>query len=164
MSSRESVFMAETSMTKLEKVIVQYGNRILKGYLDSPAWNTLEELLSNAPSSSPQTFRIRRLDSDVVEVIPAQDLKAVFYVNSFEGNPSHKQLNFSTSAPIVHGIWVRLQFSDGEVMEGIVHNSLRYLIDPGFFLIPTDPGSNNKLAYIVKSSLVDHRVLGLRKL
>lgn len=164
MSSREPALVVETNTPKLEKVIVQYGDRIVKGYLHSPAWNTLEELLSNAPSNSPQTFRIHLLDSDVVEEIPAEDLKAVFYVNSFEGNSSHKQLNFSTSAPIVHGIWVRLQFRDGEVMEGIVHNSLRFLIDPGFFLIPTDPGSNNRLAYIVKSSLVDHRVLGLRKL
>lgn len=164
MSLKESALMVETSTPKLEKVVAQYGNRIVKGYLDSPAWKTLEELLSNAPANQPQTFRIRPLGSDTVEEIPAEDLKAVFYVNSFEGNSSHKPLNFSTSAPIVHGIWVRLQFRDGEVMEGIVYNSLRFLIDPGFFLIPTDPGSNNKLAYIVKSSLVDHRILGLRKL
>jgi hypothetical protein len=49
-------------------------------------------------------------------------------------------------------------------MEGIVYNSIRYLIDPGFFLLPTDPGSNNKLVYVLKSWLVDHRILGMRKL
>jgi hypothetical protein len=49
-------------------------------------------------------------------------------------------------------------------MEGIVHNSIRYLIDPGFFLRPTDPGSNNKLVYVMKTWLKDHRVLGMRKL
>jgi hypothetical protein len=37
-------------------------------------------------------------------------------------------------------------------------------VDPGFFVLPTDPGSNNKLAYVMKSWLVDHRVLGMRKL
>jgi len=59
---------------------------------------------------------------------------------------------------------MRLQFVDGEVMEGIVYNSLRYLIDPGFFLLPTDPDSNNKVVYVRKNRLVDLRVLGMRKL
>jgi hypothetical protein len=59
---------------------------------------------------------------------------------------------------------MRLQFVDGEVMEGIVYNSIRYLIDPGFFLLPTDPDSNNKVVYVRKDRLVDLRVLGMRKL
>jgi hypothetical protein len=147
-----------------ERVVVQFGNRTIKGYLESPAWNTIEELLGNAPHTSPETFRIRGFESDSVEEISTADLKAVFYVNSFEGDPEHKHLNFHSRAPIVHGIWMRLEFHDGEVMEGIVYNSIRYLVDPGFFLLPTDPDSNNKLVYVMKSWLVDHRILGLRKL
>jgi hypothetical protein len=153
-----------TDSTRSEKVVIQLADRRIKGYLESPSWNTIEELLSHAPPSSPETFRIRRLDTDAFEEIPAKDIKAVFYVNCFDGDPEHKTLNFHTRAPIVHGIWMRLQFRDGEIMEGIVHNSTRYLVDPGFFLVPTDPGSNNKLVYVVKNLLVDHRVLGLRKL
>jgi hypothetical protein len=156
--------MINASATKSEKVVIQLGTGTLKGYLDSPVWNTIEELLSNAPQNSPETFRIRRLESDVVEVISTADVKAIFFVNSFDGDSKHKELNFHTRAPIVHGIWMRCQFRDGEVIEGIVYNSIRYLIDPGFFLIPTAPGSNNKLVYVVKSWLVDHRILGLRKL
>ncbi|MGO9340636.1 MAG: DUF6982 domain-containing protein [Terracidiphilus sp.] len=156
--------MIETKAPSLEKVVIQFGTRTLKGYLESPAWNTIEELLSNAPQGSPETFRVRSLESGVVEDILVKDVKAIFYVESFDGNSDHSQLNFHTRAPIVHGIWMRCQFRDGEVMEGIVYNSLRYLVDPGFFLLPTDPGSNNKLVYVLKSWLVDHRVLGLRKL
>jgi uncharacterized protein DUF6982 len=156
--------MSNTGEDKSERVVIRLGNRTLKGYLESPAWNAIEELLSNAPASSPETFRIRHLDSDLVEEVPTEGIKAVFYVNSFEGDSDHEHLNFHSRAPVAQGIWVRLQFQDGEVMEGIVHNSLRYLIDPGFFLLPTDPGSNNKLVYVVKSWLVDHRVLGMRKL
>jgi hypothetical protein len=156
--------MIETNATNSEKVVIQFGARTIKGYLESPAWNTIEELLSNAPLSPPETFRIRSLESDVVEEISIKDVKAVFYVNSFDGDSDHNQLNFHTRAPIVHGIWMRFQFLDGEVMEGIVYNSIRYLVDPGFFVLPTDPGSNNKLVYVVKSWLVDHRVLGIRKL
>jgi hypothetical protein len=147
-----------------EKVVIQFGSRTIKGYLDSPAWNTVEELLNHATQGSPESFRVRCLESDIVEDISAQDIKAVFYVNSFAGNSDHEILNFYSRAPIVHGIWMRLQFLDGEVMEGIVYNSIRYLIDPGFFLLPTDPDSNNRLVYVRKSWLADHRVLGMRKL
>ncbi len=156
--------MTEDNSPKLEKVVIQFGTKQIKGYVESPNWNTLEELLSNSANSSPRTFRVRGLDSDLIEEIAISDVKAVFYVNRFEGDAGHKELNFHSKAPIAHGIWMRIQFLDGEVMEGIVHNSIRYLVDPGFFLVPTDPYSNNKLVYVVKSWLADHRVLGIRKL
>jgi hypothetical protein len=144
--------------------VIQFGSRTIKGYLDSPAYSTLEELLSCASHTSPESFRIRHLASDIAEEISASDVKAVFYVNSFEGDSDHQNLNFHSRAPIVNGIWVRLQFIDGEVMEGIVYNSIRYLVDSGFFLQPTDPDNNNRLVYVRKSWLADHRVLGMRKL
>jgi hypothetical protein len=156
--------MRKATAQKSERVVIQFGTRTLKGHLESPVWNTIEELLSNAPDKSPEMFRIRHLDSDVVEEVPTDGIKAVFYVNTFDGDAEHKQLNFHTRVPVAQGIWMRLQFRDGEVMEGIVYNSLRYLVDPGFFLLPTDPDSNNKLVYVVKNWLVDHRVLGMRKI
>jgi hypothetical protein len=156
--------MIKTDAPNSEKVVLQFGTRMIKGYLESPAWNISEALLSNAPQSFPEAFRIRRLESDVVEDISIKDIKAVFYVNSFDGDLDHNHLNFHTRAPIVEGIWMRFQFLDGEIMEGIVYNSKSYLVDPGFFVLPTDPGSNNKLVYVVKNWLVDHHVLGLRKL
>jgi hypothetical protein len=147
-----------------DKVVIQFGSRMIKGYLDSPAWKTVEELLSHAPHGAPENFSVRHLETNIVEEIPAKDVKAVFYVNSFDGDKEHQILNFHSRAPIIHGIWMRLQFLDGEVMEGIVYNSIRYLVDPGFFLLPTDPDSNNRLVYVRKNWLADHRILGMRKL
>jgi hypothetical protein len=156
--------MMEANPPNSHKVVIQFGSRVIKGYLELPAWNTIEDLLGNAPRSSPETFRFRSLESDTVEEISTQDVKAIFYVDSFEGDPEHKELNFYSRTPITHGIWMRVQFLDGEVMEGIVYNSIRYLLDAGFFMVPTDPESNNKLVYVMKSRLADHRVLGMRKL
>ena len=130
--------------------MIQFGAKRVKGYLESPIWNTIEELLSNAPAGSTEILGSAPRIGDC-RGIPTRDVKAVFYVNTFDGDPDHKDLNFHSRAPIVHGIWMRLQFLDGEVMEGIVYNSLRYLVDPGFFLLPTDPDSNNKLVYVLKS-------------
>jgi hypothetical protein len=154
----------QASGSPLQKVVIQFGNSIIKGYLESQPWESIEGILKNAPESPPRSFRVRTLDSDIIQEISTSDAKAVFYVNHFDGNREHHPLNFHTPTPIVHGIWVRAEFLDGEVMEGIVHNTLRFLVDPGFFLIPTDPESNNRLVYVLKSWLKDHRVLGVRKL
>ena len=154
--------MIEENSTRSEKVVVQFGTRTIKGYLESPVWNTIEELLSGAPLSPPESLQVRLLESNTVEEISIKDVKAIFYVHSFDGDAKHKELSFYGNSPIVHGIWMRIQFLDGEIVEGIVHNSIRYLVDPGFFLVPTDPGNNNKLIYVSKSRLADHCVLGTR--
>ena len=156
--------MIEENSTRSEKVVIQFGTRTVKGYLESPTWNTIEELLSGAPLSTPETLHVRLFDSNTVEEISIKDVKAIFYVHNFDGDANHKEMSFYGKSPIVHGIWMRVQFLDGEVIEGIVHNSMRYLVDPGFFLVPTHPGSNNKLIYVSKSQLADHRVLGTRNL
>ena len=156
--------MIDRDTTKSEKVVIQFGTMTVKGYLESPAWNTIEELLSGAPLSTPETLHVRLFDTNTVEEISIKDVKAIFYVHNFDGDANHKEMSFYGKSPIVHGIWMRVQFLDGEVIEGIVHNSIRYLVDPGFFLVPTHPGSNNRLIYVSKSQLADHRVLGTRNL
>jgi hypothetical protein len=154
----------QTPGSQLQKVVIQFGNSVVKGYLEPHTWDSIEAVLSNAPSSPPQSFRVRPLGSDTIQEIPTADAKAVFYVNDFDGDRNHHPLQFHSPLPIVHGIWVRVEFLDGEVMEGIVHNTLRFLVDPGFFLVPSDPDSNNQLVYVMKNWLKDHRVLGVRKL
>jgi len=151
----------------LKKVVIRVGNRAIKGYLESPEWGTLDsigELLSHATHEAPEILCIRNADSDAIEEVSTADLKALFFVNSFDGQASRKRMNFHSRTPIVDGIWMRVKFLDGEVMEGIAYNSLRYLVDPGFFMLPTDPESNNKLVYVLKAFIADHHVLGMRRL
>lgn len=161
---RDFLMTIDANSSAWQKVVIQFGSKSVRGYIESLAGGTIEEILGKRQADSLESLRVRLLDSDAVEEIPVADVKAVFYVNSFTGNSARSHINFHSRAPIVHGIWMRLEFLDGEVMEGIVHNSIRYLLDPGFFLIPTDPGSNNKLVYVSKKWLADHRVLGLRKI
>jgi hypothetical protein len=151
-------------VTHSEKVVIRLPEGLIKGYLETRVFNDVEDLLLHTPLGPPEVFRVQRVDTGVIEDVPAENAKAVFFVKSFEGNESHNELKFHTRAAIVHGIWVRIEFKDGEVMEGIVHNSIHYLVDPGFFLLPTDPDSNNKLVYVVKKGLTDCRVLGVRSI
>ncbi len=147
-----------------QPVVVRCEGRIIKGYLESPSWNSPHEALSAGSGHVHDAFRIRHLNTNMVEDVPARDVKAVFFVGDLDGEPEYQSFRFHAQEPIISGIWVQVQFGDGEIMEGVIENSIRYLIDPGFFLRPTDPDSNNKLVYVMKSSLVEHHVLGLTQL
>ena len=155
---------ADDHESRCERVVLNLGTELVKGYLESHAWTTIEDLLRDAPADLPKTLRIRRVGSTHFEEIPTQHAKAVFYVKNFDGDLSHKDLKFSSGAPIIHGIWVRLEFIDGELLEGIVYNTIHFLVNQGFFVYPSDPESNNRLVYVFKSHLKDCRILGLRKL
>ena len=130
--------------------------------MEHPRWKDIEALVSHAQRGLPETLRLRETLESPVEEISLQNAKAIFFVNSFEGKGHRQDIKFYTNAPIIHGIWAQAQFQDGEIIEGIVHNSMHHLIDPGFFLLPSDPESNNRLVYVVKAALKDYRVLGLR--
>lgn len=149
---------------KFDKVVVQTGGQVFKGYLESQKWEELEGLLVQGPRRLPDVLRVRGAEDDVFREIPLKGVKAVFFVKSFEGQGTRNYLKFFSNAPMVHGIWVQLQFRDGEIMEGIILNGMHHLVEPGFFLHPTDPDGNNKLIYVLKSSLTDFRVLGVRSM
>ena len=152
------------STDRFERVVIRIGDEIIKGFLEIGEGDTLDALLRNVAAAPPAMLVIRTCEDSVIKRIPIEDTKAVFYVKDFDGDPDHRDLRFYKGAPIVHGVWVRLEFSDGEVMEGIVHNTIQFLAAPGFFIRPTDPKSNNRLVYIVKRWLKDFRVLGLRNI
>ena len=147
-----------------EAVVVRCGARMVKGYLESPRWSSADEAVQISSERACDVFRIRHFESNLVEAVPANEIKAVFFVSDLNGEPDHNILRFHVLEPVIPGIWVQVQFRDGEVIEGIVENSIRFLTEPGFFLRPTDPGCNNKLVYVMKNWLVDHHVLGLTTL
>lgn len=148
---------------EFDKVVIHLENEVIKGYLETrPADETLDSLLQSIAEPPRDVLRVRLLGDDVVREIPVEQTKAIFYVKEFDGDPQHKNLRFYKGAPIVHGLWIRLEFIDGEIMEGLVRNTIRFMVDSGFFLRPTDPYSNNRLVYVVKRWLKECRVLGLR--
>lgn len=147
-----------------EKVVVHLENGVIKGFLESRAEDTLDGLLQNAACDPPALLRIRPVGEDTLKEIPIQSTKAVFFVKEFDGDPQHKDLRFYRGAPIVHTVWVRVEFMDGEIMEGFVHNTTRFLVDAGFFMRPTDPYSNSRFVYVLKRWLKEFRILGLRNI
>lgn len=63
----------------------------------------------------PRLLRIKRHGGEAAEKIPTQNAKAIFFVNHFDGDAQHKDLHFYQRAPIIYGLWIRIEFVDGEV-------------------------------------------------
>ncbi len=68
-----------------------------------------------------------------------RDLKAVYYVKSFDGNFDH---SIVYREPHSMGPAIVVEFSDGEVLRGYMFNNYRE-DQPRFYVIPEDEKSNN---------------------
>ena len=142
--------------------MVRFEDRIVRGTVRLEDLGSIEQLLQNNPHASLDSMRLTLIDTGEITDISTSDAKAVFFVKTFDGDLRHKALHFHTNAPIVQGLWVRVHFHDDEEIEGIISNSSDYVLDNGFFLIPTDPNGNNRLVYVNKGRLKDFCVLGMR--
>ncbi len=139
------------------------GGEILKGFTDSLPNGDVDALLSEDPISLPAKITLQPPESKKPLSVTIQSLKALFFVKTFEGSKDYKEIKFFHAHPPLAGLWVRVKFDDNEATEGSVHNSRHHLVQPGFFLKPPDPQSNNQVVYVVKESLEEFRVLSVRE-
>ena len=82
--------------------------------------------------------------------VMVSDLKALFFVKSFEGNADHEEPSDFPADPRSMGRRIRVIFKDGEIMSGTTQGFDRSR--PGFFVVPVDPGSNNERCFVVTSA------------
>ena len=66
-------------------------------------------------------------------------VKAVFFVATFEGDREFEAVRFFTSGQ-GQTIWVEIVFADGEIIEGCIRNSLHHLKYDGFCSSSVYPG------------------------
>ena len=94
-------------------------------------------------------------------VVPYNEVKAVYFVKDFEPpDPANERKTFSTR-PKMDGLWVRVKFRDGEVMDGILANNLLLIEAQGFTVVPPDPYSNNQRLFLPRAALTELQVLGV---
>src|SRR5689334_14230459 len=138
--------------TEKLKVVVHMGEkRLLKGfYYDSQDIVSGRSIAGACPL--PHHMELNLLEGDK-ELIDVNQAKAIFFVKEFSGQPEYSELRFFKGRPAYEGLWVRVRFSDNEVTEGLVHNSVNLFLCPGFLMKPPDPSSNNRIVYALKSAL-----------
>lgn len=78
------------------------------------------------------------------------DLKALFFVKSYQGNKQHVEKKTFKPGP-AQGRKVSVTFHDGETMMGytVGYDAKKQ----GFFLVPVDPDSNNARVYVVNAAV-----------
>ena len=76
------------------------------------------------------------------------ELKAIYFVKTFEGNPDYNERHDIERAGF--GKKIQVQFKDSETVIGYTQGFSPNR--PGFFLFPVDASSNNDRIFIVNSS------------
>ena len=84
------------------------------------------------------------------QAIPVAELKALFFVRDFAGDPSHEPHYDDDFVAPPGECCVDILFMDGERMLGATgrHHAGR----SGFFVVPADRDSNNERCYVLKSA------------
>jgi hypothetical protein len=99
--------------------------------------------------------------SGTIAVIPYSDIKTLCFVKDFEGTGNSHERRVFTTRPKLEGLWVRMTFRDGDVMDGLLSNNL-LAIDPyGFMVTPPDPGSRNQRVFVPRAALREFFVAGV---
>jgi hypothetical protein len=93
------------------------------------------------------SFHLELVNGERIE-IHVEELKALFFVKSFEGDKQH-QKNYGDKVP-GGGRKIKVKFTDGETIIGYTTG---YSADrPGFYMVPADLKGNNERIFIVASS------------
>jgi len=82
--------------------------------------------------------------------VRVSELKALFFVKSFEGDSDHTELIDPAAAKAGAGRRIKVLFKDGELMVGTTQGYDRSR--PGFFVVPVDASSNNERCFVVAAA------------
>jgi len=127
-----------------DRIVIRFRDgRLLKGYTSdfTPLKDTFH--LTSAQGN----------DKGTSYNVATEDLKAVFFVKTFEGNKAYveKKRFDEVDTTYLQGRRVKLEFFDGEIMRGVSPGYSRGR--KGFFIIPVDPKSNNEKIYVISNAL-----------
>lgn len=124
-------------MSENNKVVLHFQNgRVLKG--------TTPDFFPNRAQ-----FHLQTPGGDKSIEIVTKELKAVYFVRDFSGNPERHDVRGFIKGPAetTQGRKLAVRFHDGEILCGYSH---AYAAGrDGFFLMPSDAGGNNLRVYVI---------------
>lgn len=95
---------------------------------------------------------------EFVKEIVVDELKALFFVKDFIGDPMYNPKQSFEEVPHTPGKRLKVEFTDGEVMLGTTQAFHRDRV--GFFLYPADPDCNIVRAFVVNSAVEKVELIG----
>jgi hypothetical protein len=155
---------------------------VAKCDFENIAWKS--NRVKNSPTTTRKRVVIRKLDKELIkgfldpahylepeiEVLDREgrlihlrldEIKGIFFVRDFEGNPQRAERKIFRSRPRLAGLWVRMTFKDTEVLEALLPNNLLEVDPLGYLVRPPDVYSNNLKIFIPRTALTGMEVLGV---
>ncbi len=131
-----------------KKVVVALVDRkTLRGYLNPTHLGRTDPIDLLTPDGEHEQISLARV-------------RAIYFVREFSDDYEPERKAF-LSRPKLDGLWVRLRFLDGEMLEGVVPNDLLALLDNGLQITPPDLNSSTDRIFVPRSALSEVTVLGV---
>ena len=92
--------------------------------------------------------------------VPLPRVRSIYFVREFSDDFEPERKVF-LSRPKLDGLWVRLRFTDGDTLEGVVPNDLLSLLDNGVQITPPDLNSATDHIFVPRTALSELTVLGV---
>jgi hypothetical protein len=92
--------------------------------------------------------------------VPLARVRSVYFVREFSDNFEPERKAF-LSRPKLDGLWVKLRYNDGEILEGVVPNDLLSLLDNGLQITSPDLNSSTDRIFVPRAALTEVTVLGV---
>jgi hypothetical protein len=129
----------EVFMEALKAVVRYADGKVVKGFIQNFFPNKDHFHLQPHEKSSGQDMH----------QIQIKELKAIFFVKDFSGNPAYEERRQFVTSDKPQGRKIEVVFKDGEKLVG---STLGYDPSrPGFFIHPIDDRSNNIRVFVVQS-------------
>ncbi len=132
--------------TAKKTVIRRFDRESLQGYIHPGDYLQSDGIQFLSPSGS-------------IVLVPYAEIKTVTFVRDFE--PGGESAKIFLTRPKIDGLWVRMVFRDGDVMDGILPNNPVLWERQGYSLTPPEPYGNNQKLFVPRDALASMSVLGV---
>jgi hypothetical protein len=125
----------------MNKVVARFADgRVIKGITADFFQN--KEIFHLRPATAPEAEKPMEIST--------KELKALFFVRDYQGQPQHVEKKEFDPAQPVPGRKIRVTFKDGETLVGTTTGYQPGR--PGFFLVPADAGSNTERCFVISAA------------
>ena len=133
--------------THKKVVLVLADKKPVRGYLNPTRLGNSDPIDLLTPDGEHQEISLARV-------------RSIYFVREFSDDFEPERKAF-LSRPKLDGLWVRLRYSDGETIEGVVPNDLLTMLDNGIQITPPDLNSATDRIFIPRAALTELTVLGV---
>ena len=153
-------------MSSAHKKVIgrRFTGETLPGYLPLATF-----VRNRASQNTPQNLiDLLDLDGRVIQ-LPIHDIKHICYVRDFNltdtSNPERLTRRTFLARPRTEGLWLRMTFRSGDLLEGLASTDIGLLDDlvndAGLQITPPDTRSNTQRIYVPRSSLTSLQLIAV---